>query len=216
MRTAGMRGGIVLGAVGATLIAVAALAAISAVSVRANAFADACGVISEFELAKILGQPDVVVHSSPLREPGNSAGVLRVRCREIAFAGSHPPGASQERRVIAAGDASALRIDTWVPDEGPNAAAWLANFDGTVQTLTSRARERFIEVQGGHKVALAKAGAEHSLGVLTVRGGTVTLHALWWSKATSSIVSMSGVEATGSPIVASIGKIANRVVPMIH
>jgi hypothetical protein len=220
MTVAGSKGRPLRAIIGIAIVALAGLigqAALFAGGVGAETFASACGVISEHEMAKAFGHTEVVEHSSVLRAPGNSAGDLHIRCHVLAWSGRQPFGAKQEHRQLVAGEASTLRLETWVADEGPGAETWRANFDAKIQALTSRARKQFIGgLPSGKQVALPTFGTEHSLGFIATTGSLVKVRAFWWSAAKSSIVSMSAVEAKGSPLVSSIELVAASVVPEIH
>jgi len=183
----------------------------------AETFADSCGVQTEHTLAKEFRQMDVRKRDTALRAPGNSAGVLHLRCLVLAFSGRKPSGAKQEHQALVDGVASKLRMETWVADEGPTAETWRANFAAKISGLTSRARKQFTEISpAGRQVSLPHFGVEHALGFLATSGSLVKLRAFWWSASASSIVSMSAVEAKGGPLVGSIKQVASAVVPAIH
>jgi hypothetical protein len=206
-------GGIAI--LGAALTSAVLLA--SAGTAMAELNPDACGVIGSFKLAKALGLADVAEHKTVLREPGTSAGVIHLRCDVLAWRKHRPGTARREREEILAGEASTLRMETWIPDEGPAGETWRANFVARVHALTSNARKRFTGFPlGGHSVAIPKSGAEHSIGFLVNTGSLVKLKAFWWKDGKATIIAMSAVEAKGSPIVRSVGSIADIVVPAIH
>jgi hypothetical protein len=202
---------------GATLVGLVGGVILSSGVASAETFADACGSITEHDLAKAFDKKDIHQHTNVLRAPGNSAGVLHLRCLVLAFTGARPSGAAREQRAIIDGRASKLRIETWVADEGTAAETWRANFPKKIEGLTSRARKQFLEVvPGGRQIKLPRFGVEHSLAFIATTGSLVKLRALWWSPSAASIVSMSAVEAKGSPLSASIRRVAGVVVPVIH
>ncbi len=202
---------------GATLLGLVGGLALSSGVASAETLADSCGAISEHNLAKAFGQKDALKHGSVLRAPGNSAGVLHLRCLALAFSGAKPSGAAREQQAIIDGRASKLRMETWVADEGPAAETWRANFPKKIEGLTSRARKQFLNVvSSGRQIRLPRFGVEHSLAFIATTGSLVKLRAFWWSPSAASIVSMSAVEAKGSPLSASIRRVAGVVVPAIH
>ncbi len=215
MKSAESRGRIVVSVVVA--VAMAGLAAFPVGAASALTFADPCGLLTQHELAKTFGQSEVRMHKSVLRSPGNSAGVLHLRCLVLAWQGRKPSGAAQEHRQLVAGEASSLRMETWVADEGATAATWRANFAAKIQGLTARAREAFHRVGSrGRTISLPKLGVEHVLGFFAPSGRLEKIRAFWWDAGAASIVSMSAVEARGAPLVDSIEQVAAAVVPQIH
>jgi hypothetical protein len=199
------------------LVALTGVLAPSTAAADAETFANSCGVMTDHDMLKALAQRDMVRHGFVLRDVGNSAGVLHERCKVLAWTGRQPFSFKQERRQMLAGKASALRMETWVPDEGLNGNTWRGNFAAKIKALTERAREQFTEVsETGRTIALPTFSVEHSLGFLDIQGGVVKLRAFWWSASASSIVSMTARAAKGSPLAGSIKQIASRVVPMIH
>src|SRR5664279_6491866 len=179
----------IVGALGAIFIG------LSASSAAAAPVADSCGVLTQAATAKAFAQQDSTKHSSALRNPGNSAGVLQDRCVALAWKGKKPVGVKQERQGLLAGTASALRIETWVPDEGPAAETWRENFESKIKGLTSSAKRAFIQGgRGGTVIPLPTFGAEHSLGLSITTGGLVGVRAFWWDAGGARIVSVYAVE----------------------
>jgi hypothetical protein len=170
----------------------------------------------ESEMARALRQADVKEERTPLRLPGNSAGVIRDRCEVLAWTGHQPHGAHQEAVQLRDGSASKLLMETWVTDEeGPNPDSWRANFAAKIKDLTSQARRAIVQGQGGHVVTLPTFGVQHAIGFTVSRNGLAKLRAFWWDASQASIVSMYLTEAPRKPLLTSAKDIAREVVPAI-
>jgi hypothetical protein len=197
---------------------VAVLAAMSAAA-AANADppqADPCGAITQAQLAQAFALSSAQKRSSVLRAPGNSAGVIRDRCRAIAWKGGKPSTAKQERQALVAGRLAKLRLETWVKDESQFAETWVQNFPSKVKALTSRARETFVEGPlHGRAINLPKFGAEHSLGFFAQTGGLQKVRAFWWDANRTDIVAINVIEARGKPMIGSLRTVAAQVVPAV-
>lgn len=196
---------------------IAAIAAVALIPSAAKAtFADSCSPLTQSEMAKALHQREVAEKRTALRLPGNSAGVIRDRCNVLAWAGKRPVGTKQEQMRLREGTASTLRMETWVPDEGPTAESWRANFAAKVKGLTSQARRAFVQNgRGGSVVKLPTFGVEHALGFQLSKNGLVKVRAFWWDAGQASIVSMYLVEAPSNPALTSIKEVGREVVPEI-
>lgn len=204
----------------ATRFAVGCVAswAILAIGVPAAAQAenvDACGLITQHETARAFGLNNANNRWRVVQAPGNSAGVVRVRCLASIWAGSaaRPPrSAAGRRQGLRDGTLATLRIETRAADSEPNASTWLANFPSKLKGLTSRARERFVGGPlDGRAFAPPKYGGDHSLGFdgRTRRLRKVSI--FWWSD-TGGIISINAVQARGRATVASVRRIGKTVV----
>jgi len=176
---------------------------------------DACGLITQHETARAFGLNQANNHWRVIQAPGNSAGVVRVRCLATIWAGdaARPPRSTAKRRqALRGGTMATLRIETRAADSGPNAAVWLTNFPSKVKGLTSRARERFVGGPlGGRAFAPPKYGGDHALGFDGRTRQLRKVSIFWWSD-TGGIVSINAVQARGQRTVASVRRIAGTVV----
>jgi hypothetical protein len=200
----------------AALVVLVSTTAVAAPGPADPPVADPCGAITQAQLAQAFGFASSQKRSSVLRSPGNSAGVIRDRCRAVAWTGSKPTTAKKEREAVAGGRAAKLRLETWVKDDSQFEETWLRNFPSKVKALTSRARETFVEGSlHGHAVGLPKFGAEHSVGFLAQTGGLQKIRAFWWDARRADIVAINVIEARGKPMIGSLKSVAARVVPSI-
>lgn len=176
--------------------------------------ADACGLITQHEMAKAFGLTDAIPHHAVLREPGNPAGVVHVRCRAFAWSGPKPTNTARRRAGMLAGNVAETRIETWVTDPGPYAQNWQANFPKKLEGLLSRAKAQFVEgALHGTSFRPPHFGAEDAIGYQAASGGTRKLRAFWWNRSSGTLISFNVIEARGKPIVASAQQLAAKIVP---
>ena len=195
----------ILAALGSTGLAAAPAAASDA---------DACGLVTQHEMAKAFDLTNAIPHRVVLRAPGNPAGVVHVRCRAFAWSGPKPTNAARRRAGLLAGTVANFRIETWVADSGPSAQTWLANFPKKLEGLKSRAKAQFIEgTLRGTTFAPPRFGAEAASGYLAITGGTRKIRAFWWNRSSGTLVSFNVVEARGKPLAASVRQLAAKIVP---
>ena len=177
---------------------------------------DPCGLLTQHEISKAFGFTDTVLHKSVLRDVGNSAGVIHIRCLVVSWSGGKLGGPKQRREKILAGTSAKMRIESWVPDSSPFAQTWQRNFATKVDGLTSRARATFVEGPlHGAPFSLPRFGAERRV---AYQGTTTRLHkirAIWWSPSTSAVFSVSLLEARGKPAIASLKQVVAPMVPAV-
>lgn len=183
-----------------------------ATSASANPPTDPCGVVTQFEASHAFGFRDARKHSDSVREPGNSAGVVRIRCRLTVWDRRAPSNGRQERQKLLNGEMATLRIESWVPDQGPQAEKWLANFPSKIKGLTERARSQFIgNPLNGAVVSLPKEGVPHALAFAARAGGLSKARAFWWNRR-GTILSINVVQGASSAANPSIRRFVARVV----
>jgi hypothetical protein len=176
--------------------------------------ADACGLITQHEIAKAFELSGAVWHNTVLRAPGNPAGIIHIRCRAFTWSGAKPTNPARRKSGVLAGTVANLRIETWVADSGPAAQTWLANFPKKLDGLRSRAEAQFIEDSlHGTSFRPPRFGAEAAIGYQATSGGTRRLRAFWWSRSSGTLVSFNVVEARDKPIVAAVRQLAAEIVP---
>lgn len=197
-----------LGTVTATALAYACISAPPAPA----AVSDTCGLITEFELAKAFGLRDVVKHGTVVAAPGNPAGVVRHRCETFAWRGPKPTNEKRKRESLLEGTLARLNMQTWVPDEGPQAEAWRTRFDETLKRLRGAASDLFLEKLDGKRFLLPRFEAESRIGFSATVGRTQKVRVLWWSRGMKSLLVFDAVEAKGQPTIASVRQVASIVV----
>lgn len=176
--------------------------------------ADACGLVTQHTMARAFELTDSVQHKTVLREPGNPAGVIHVRCRAFAWSGQKPTNAARRHAGLLAGSVATYRIETWVADTGPAAQSWLANFSKKLEGLRSRAKAQFTEgALHGNSFRPPRFGAEAAIGYQATSGGTRKLRAFWWNRSTGTLISFNAVEARDKPLVASVRELASKIIP---
>jgi hypothetical protein len=176
--------------------------------------ATACGLMTQHEMAKAFDLQEALFENTVLREPGNPAGVVHVRCRASAWKGEKPMNATQRRRALLSGTFAQMRIETWVADPGPYEGAWLANFPHKLEGLKERAEAQFLNGSlKGSTFAPPHYGAEGAIGYKADTAKTTKVRAFWWTAATGEIVSFTIEEARGRPAVSSLKTLAARMVP---
>ncbi len=193
---------------------IATLAFLGATATPANATPpDACGLITEHQLAKSFGLADAVKHTTLDTQPGNAAGVLRQTCRAFAWRGPKPSNAKQKRAALLDGTLAQLTIHTWVPDEGPNAQFWRMRFDSTVKKQREAASTLFLKNLDGSRLRPPRFAADYSIAFHATTGSLRKARGLWWNRADKTLISMDVIEARGKPVVAALEKIASSIVP---
>ncbi|HEX7244082.1 MAG TPA: hypothetical protein VF245_00780 [Solirubrobacterales bacterium] len=181
------------------------------------AYPDACGLVTQHEMAKAFGLTDSVPHQSTLREPGNPAGVVHTRCRAFAWRGQKPTNAARRNAGMLAGTVATFRIEVWAADSGPAAETWLANFPNKLDGLTSRAKAQFLEgALNGRSLTLPRLGYESTLGYQAPSGGLRKLRAFWWNRSTGTLISFNVVESRDRPVGMSLKNLASEIVPKVE
>lgn len=192
-----------------TLILVASPAAATPVS-------DPCGLLTQHEFSKDFGFTDTVVHQSVLRAPGNSAGVVHIRCLVVSWRGSKLGGPKHRREKILDGTSAKMRIEAWVSDSGPSAQTWQGSFAAKVDGLTSRARSTFLEGSlNGAPLSLPRFGAEQRVAYQGTTTRLRKIRAIWWSPSTSALFSVNLLEAREKPAVASLKRVVAPMIPEV-
>jgi len=196
----------------AVTAAVVLASAAPAAAPDANVFTDTCGLITQAEIARAFGLKDTVKHSTLVAEPGNPSGVVRNRCDAFTWRGPKPTNDKRKRESLLAGTLARLSMQTWVPDETPQAQAWRARFDETLKRLRGAASDLFLKQLDGTRFLPPRFGAESAVGFSAVQGRTRKVRALWWSRNAKSLVVIDAVEAKGQPTVAAVKQVASLVV----
>jgi len=187
-------------------------AAVSAAATNA----DACGAITQHDMAKAFGLTDAIPHHTVLREPGNPAGVIHVRCHAFSWSGKKPNDDAQRKARVPAGTVATLRIDTWVPDQGPFEAIWRNNFQAKLEDLRSRARSLYLEgSRHGKSFQPPRFTAEGAIGYQAVVGGVRTARVFWWNRGSGSLIAMNILESPQRPLRRTVRSLAERIVPAV-
>ncbi len=198
--------------VSATLAALASTGLAAAPAAASDP--EPCGLITEHEMAQAFGLTDAVPHHAVLREPGNPAGVIHIRCRVFAWSGPKPTNVARRRAGTLAGTVASFRVETWVTDPGPFAETWLASFPTKLEGLLDRAKAQFTERDlQGHAFTPPSVGAEAALGYQAVTGGVRKLRAFWWNRASGTLISFNALGAKDKPLAFSVGQLAATIVP---
>jgi hypothetical protein len=199
----------------AALSALVAMAFIAAPAAAANP--DACGLATQHEMAHAFGLTNSVQHKSVLREPGNPAGVVHIRCRAFAWKGQKPTNSARRRSGLLAGTVATYRIETWVADSGPTAETWLANFPKKLEGLRNRAKAQFLEGGlDGRSFTPPRFGLESAIGYQAPSGGLRKMRAFWWDRGSGTLISFNIVEDRDKPVGVSLRNLASQIVPEVE
>ena len=212
MSAAGARPRMSRSTLAAVTAAVVLVCAAPAAAPAANVFTDTCGLITQAEIARAFGLKDTVKHSTLVAEPGNSSGVVRNRCDAFTWRGPKPTNDKRKRESLLAGTLARLSMQTWVPDETPQAQAWRMRFDATLKKMRGAASDLFLRQLGGTRFAPERLGAESSVGFSATSGKTRRVRGLWWSRNAKTLIVIDAVEARGEPTVAALKRVASVVV----
>lgn len=174
---------------------------------------DACGQITEARIAKAFGLSDAIKHNLVVSAPENPEGVISDRCRVFVWRGTKPLNDKQRREAVLEGRMAILTIQTWVPDQGPNGHLWRDRFEEFLKQQRAASGALFLKSLHGVRLTVPKFGAEDSVGWRADVHRTRRVRALWWSRSHKSLISMNVVEAAGKPVVRSLEKVAEVVVP---
>lgn len=178
---------------------------------------DACGLVTQHEMARAFGLTNSVQHKSVLREPGNSAGVVHIRCRAFAWKGAKPTNSARRRTGLLAGTVATYRIETWVADSSPAASIWLTNFPKKLEGLRNRAKAQFLEgALRGRSFKPPRFGLASALGYQAPTGRLRKLRAFWWDRSSGTLISFNVIENREKPVGASLRKLASKIVPKIE
>lgn len=200
-----------------TLARVVAASALAAVCLILTAVAsadpptDPCGVVREADAGHDFGFAHARKTSFAVRRPGNSAGVVHVRCRLTVWDGRMPSGRHQERLKLTDREMASLRIESWVPDWDGHADRWRTEFPSKIKGLTERARSQFLGRLDGSALALPKEGVPHALAFAARAGGLHKCRAFWWDRR-GTILSMNVVQGAGNAAVPSLRRFARDLV----
>lgn len=212
MSAAGARPRMTRSTLAAVTAAVVLACAAPAAAPAANVFTDTCGLITQAEIARAFGLKDTVKHSTLVAEPGNSSGVVRNRCDAFTWRGPKPTNDKRKREGLLAGTLARLRMQTWVPDETPQAQAWRMSFDAKLKQVRGDASGLFLKELHGSRFSLPRFGAESTVGFSAVQGRIRKARALWWSRSAKTLIVIDAVEARGEPTVAALKQVASIVV----
>ncbi len=188
-----------------------ACACVAAPPAQAAIF-EPCGTIKESEIAAAFGLSDVVKHNTIVAAPGNPTGVVRSRCSAFAWRGPKPTNKRRKRESLLAGTLARLEIQSWQPDETPQADAWRASFAATLKRIRERASGLFLRELDGVRLLPPRFEAESAIAFSAAPGQTHRVRALWWSHDLKSLLVIDAVEAKGQPTVAALKAIASIVV----
>ena len=204
----GVRAGISRAVGVAVLVAVAGIMPTAA----SGAVADACGLVVTTQLSHPFGLTDAREHKSLLEPPGNSAGVLRDRCRVFAWSGTKPANDKRKREALLAGRLAWLDVDTWVTEQSPFAPVWRAHFDAERKAIRAASVKLFLTHLGGKAFAPPRYGADEAIAYESSTAKVTKLRALWWKRADKSMIEMNVEEARGKPALAALKRIAAVIV----
>jgi hypothetical protein len=188
-----------------------AYAGISATPVQAVT-PDPCGLITQAKIAAAFGLVETVKHNTVVAAPGNPGGVVRNRCEAFAWRGRKPTNAKQKGEKLRNGTLARLSMQSWAPDEGPQAQAWRTRFDETLKRLRGASSDLFLKTLDGTRLIPPAFGAQDGVMFSAVSGGTHKVRGLWWNRNAKSLVVIDAVEAKGEPTVASLKHVAATVV----
>jgi len=192
--------------------AVAALGLMLTAGASANPPTDPCGVVTEFDAAHAFGLSHARKKSVAVRRPGNSAGVVHVRCLVTVWDGRLPSGRHRERLKLSDREMATLRIESWVPDEGAHAERWSKEFPAKIKGLAERARSQFLASPlEGSTLALPKEGVPHALAFTAPVGDLEKSRAFWWDRR-GTILSVNVLQGAGSAAVPSLRRLARDLV----
>lgn len=172
---------------------------------------DPCGVFKESDAAHDFGLAHARKTSVAVRQPGNTAGVVRVRCRATAWSGQKPSSRQAERLKMIARELVNLRIESWVPDWDGHADRWKTVFPSKMKALMDRARSQFVGSLGGSTVTLPKEGEPHALAFAAHVGGLYKVRAFWWDHR-GTILSMNVLQGAGSAARPSLLRFARDLI----
>lgn len=172
---------------------------------------DPCGVLREADAAHAFGFQHARKTSFAVQRPGNSAGVVRVRCRVTAWDGRMPSGRHQERLKMADREMASLRIESWVPDWDGHVDRWKAAFPSKIKGLTERSRSQFLGRLKGSVLPLPKEGVPHALAFAARVGGLHKSRAFWWDHR-GTILSVNAVQGVSNAAVPSLRRLVRDLV----
>jgi hypothetical protein len=179
---------------------------------QANPPTDPCGVVTEHHAARALRLEHAREKSVAVQSPGNSAGVIRDRCRLTAWDGRTPSSTRGEHQKLVNRELAIFRIESWVPDQGGQAETWRANFPAKIEGLTERARSQFLSgILGGSAVQLPKEGVPHALAFTAHIDALDKARAFWWDRR-GTILSINAVQGAGDSAIPSLRRLAADLV----
>ena len=197
----------------AAVSAVAAVCLAFTAVASANPPTDPCGVVTEFDAAHAFGFGHARKSSVAVRSPGNSAGVVHIRCRLTVWDGRMPSGHRQESLKLKRREMATLRIESWVPDQGGQIDTWRANFPAKIKGLTERARSQFLGAPlDGSALTLPKEGIPNALAFVANTGDLNRSRAFWWDRR-GTILSINTLQGAGHPAVPSLRRF---VADLVH
>lgn len=184
----------------------------SSAAVAANS--DACGLVTQHDIAKAFGFREAVEHKTVLRDAGNAAGVINERCQVFAYTGAKPTSSAERRANVRSGTGAEINIETWVSDSGPSAEVWLANFPKKLSSLRSHAKARFINGPlSGFAYNPPRFGAEASIGFQGSIGVARQLRDLWWVRSSASLIKVDAVGQKGKSLAGPVKALMATIVP---
>jgi hypothetical protein len=196
------------------LAVIAGLALLSFTAARSDAATpDACGLITEHEIAKAFGLIHTVKHTTLLTQPGNPAGVLRQTCRAFSWRDHKPTNAKRKRNALLHGTFAELTVHTWVPDESPNAGRWRMRFPLVLKAQRGAASALFLKTLHGSRLMPPRFDADHSIAFQAPNGGLRKARGIWWNQNDKTVISIQVIQARDKPTVGPLKRIASHIVP---
>jgi hypothetical protein len=169
---------------------------------------DACGLVTEHQIARAFGLADAIEHTQVLVPPGNPSGVLRIGCRVFVWSGTKPTSDKLKRKALLEGRLAWLNVDTWVTEQSPYAPVWREHFDAELGALRTASVDLFLRRLHGRTFVPPRYGADEAIAYESSTRKTVRLRALWWKRSDKSLLEMEVEEARGKPALAALKRIA--------
>lgn len=189
-----------------------ALLSVTATGSKA-AIPDACGLITEHDLAKAFALAHAVKHTTLVTQPGNAAGVLRQTCRAFAWRDRKPTNAKRKRIALLDGTFAELTIHTWVPDQSPSAGRWRVRFPSVLKKQRGTTSALFLKTLHGTRLVPPRFDADHSIAFQAPNGKLRKARGIWWNQDDKTLISIQVTQARGKPTVAPLRRIASHIVP---
>jgi hypothetical protein len=196
------------------LLAPAAIVATLLTAMAGSAHAavpNACGLVTQFQIAHAFGLSDAIKHTKVTAPPGNPSGALRVHCRVFSWDGPKPTNDKRKREALLAGRLAWLNVDTWVADQSPSAPAWRSRFNAELKAIRAAAVDLFLRRLHGSAFVPPRYGADEAIAYRGETRKTVKVRALWWKRSDKSLLEMNIEEDKGKPAIASLKRLASQI-----